>query len=375
MLTASLLKIGFIQLHSDPCVFVRNQNDTQTIMAVYVDDFIIISSTSDENEKVYRGLEGQFKIKRIGEMKRFVGFEVERDRPNRILYLSQRRFAVELVERFGLRDAKPISTPMEVNWKPVDGSPFDKTKYQSGTGGLNYLSGLTRPDLSFPVGFLQRYNANPTSAHWQAVNRVIRYVNSTLDARLRLGGKLDPLILGYSDSSYGDDPTTARSTTGYAYTLGDSSLVSWSSKRQQSVALSTTEAEYMAASASAKEAIWLAGFLFELLMSPNGSKPITVQIYGDNRGSLILSKSSAFHPRSKHINIRHHFVREAVNNGSVRFDYMPTEQLPADAFTKALPRDKLVHHLETLGFEFSSSGSSGSVGIVVPADEVACVRT
>jgi hypothetical protein len=92
----------------------------------------------------------------------------------------------------------------------------------------------------------------------------------------------------------------------------------------------------MAASASAKEAIWLAGFLFELLMSPNGSKPITVQIYGDNRGSLILSKSSAFHPRSKHINIRHHFIREAVNNGSVRFDYMPTEQLPADAFTKAL---------------------------------------
>jgi hypothetical protein len=117
----------------------------------------------------------------------------------------------------------------------------------------------------------------------------------------------------------------------------------------------------MAASASAKEAIWHAGFLFELLMSPNGSKPITVQIYGDNRGSLILSKSSAFHPRSKHINIRHHFIREAVNNGSVRFDYMPTEQLPADAFTKALPRDKLVH-LEALGFEFSSSGSSGSVG-------------
>ena len=107
MLTASLLKIGFIQLHSDPCVFVRNRNDTQTIMAVYVDDFIIISSTSDENEKVYRGLEGQFKIKRIGEMKRFVGFEVERDRPNRILYLSQRRFAMELVERFGLQTPNP----------------------------------------------------------------------------------------------------------------------------------------------------------------------------------------------------------------------------------------------------------------------------
>ena len=364
-LVNGLRSLGYVPVPSDPCLFIRHHDGSFILLAVYVDDIVIAGPSMVEILEFLVELEFVVNIKHVGEVKRYLGYEVERDRPNRLIHLRQRRFSAELVERFGQTDAKPVSTPMVANWKPVDGEPVDSHEYRSGTGGLNYLAGLTRPDLSFSTGMLSRYNANPSSSHRQGLIRGVRYVNSTTDAVLTLGGDTPLNLRGFVDSSYADDPTTARSTLGYAFQFGRG-LVAWSSKRQYSVALSSTEAEYMAATSAAKEALWLSSLITQLAI-PGISDPVPVPIFGDNQGSIVLSKTPTYHPRSKHIAVRYHFIRETVANGLVTYEYIPTDELMADTLTKSLPLDKFHRFARAMGLSFpslhSTLRSSGSVGV------------
>jgi hypothetical protein len=222
-----------------------------------------------------------------------------------------------------------------------------KTRYQSLVGTLMYAMLGTRPDIAFAVSLVSRFASNPDKSHMQAVLRILSYLRGTLDLQLVFQGEIQALR-GFTDSSWADDLETRRSTSGFVFNIG-SGAISWSSKRQPTVALSTCEAEYMAQTVAAKEAIWLRQLLQEL--SPTDESPYATIIYADNQGAIALAKDPKFHARTKHIALRHHFIREKIAGGDIELEYIQTSRQMADGFTKALPKDAFYAFRDALGLE------------------------
>ena len=217
--------------------------------------------------------------------------------------------------KYGLTDCKPKYTPMASLVTGTEGDPLDTERfpYMSLVGSLLYLSCCTRPDISQPVGVLARYMAKPTTALWTAAKGVLRYVVGTKDLGLVFGSSDG--IIGYCDADYASDTESRRSTTGYVFLL-NGGAISWSSKRQQTVAVSTTEAEYMAAAAAVKEALWLR----KLMVDVYDTTP-SIKIFGDNQSAIKLLKNPVSSQRSKHIDVIYHFARERVARREVEFDF------------------------------------------------------
>ena len=189
---------------------------------------------------------------------------------------------------------------------------------------------ITRPDVAFAVSSLAQHTTNPGPEHWDALKRVFLYLRSTIEYCITFGGENNGKLAGYTDASFAEDSATRRSTGTYIFTL-NRGPISWTSKRQLTVALSTTEAEYMAMCQAAREAIWLRQLLTEL-----GLHQESVQVYADNKGAIALGKNPEFHKRSKHIDVQYHYVREQVQSGRISTPYLPTNQMVADGLTKAV---------------------------------------
>ena len=278
----------------------------------------------------------------------YLGMKITRDRPNRVIRLSQSGYVEQVLKDHGMWEIKPVSTPMETtsrSEKAADNyqAPAElRQKYQSAVGSLMYAMLDTRPDIAFAVSVVSRYGSNPTSTHWTAVKRIFRYLRGTVTMELTYQGNLCSLT-GYTDSDWAGDHDTRRSTSGYVFNIG-SGAISWSSKRQPTVALSTCEAEYIGQTQAVKEAIWLQGLLQQLALpnddrNPNAT-PHTVVIYGDNQGAIALAKNPQNHGRCKHMEIQQKFVREKITDQTIDLVYTPTDQMVADGLTKALCRDK-----------------------------------
>lgn len=251
-----------------------------------------------------------------------------------------------------MADCNPCLTPMETTLPepaPPDHTPAEdlKASYAKAIGSLMYLMLGTRPDIAFSVSYLSRHMARPTEHHMRAVKRVFRYLKGSMHLELAYRGDLRPLH-GYSDADYGGDLQTRRSTSGYVFLIG-SAPISWLSKRQTVVALSTCEAELMAQTLAAKEATWLRRLLAEL-GTQQGHIAATV-IYGDNQGAIALSKDPQSHSKAKHINIQEFFIREAQQAGTVEMQFVPTKEQLADGLTKALPRPAFLAFRDSLGLE------------------------
>lgn len=250
----------------------------------------------------------------------------------------------ELLQTFGLKDCKPASLPMMTSTRlQKTGEPLDTTvySYSSLVGSLLYLSISTRPDITQAVGALARYLSCPTVGHWNAAITVARYLSGTSDYGLWFGSAptsapADTLTLhAYCDADYAGACDDRRSTTGYLFTLYGGAIT-WCSKRQPTVAASTTEAEYMSAAAVTKEALWL-----RTLCADMGFGSPCIEVFCDNQAALHLIKNTATSQRSKHIQVHHHFLRERVARGEVTFTYVPTADMLADILTKPLPTSKL----------------------------------
>ena len=221
---------------------------------------------------------------------------------------------------------------------------LDTTSYSYAevVGSLLYLSVCTRPDIAQAVGAQARHVSKPTMRHWLALKGVLRYLAGTQDYGLVFTGSKSSLEV-YCDADYAGDPDTRRSTTGYVFIMYGG-VVSWSSRLQPSVALSTAEAEYMAAATATKEALWL-----RILLKDQECQDETVNIKCDNQGAIQLGKNPIASQRSKHIDVRYHFVREHVQSGDVIFKYCATQEMVADILTKPLPRAKFVFCREKMG--------------------------
>lgn len=344
-------ELGLHPIEADESVFMDAKEGT--IVALYVDDVLITGRNKSAIKRIKDGLNAKFHMSDLGPCAYYLGMTIKRDRRAGIIRLGQKAYITRFLNHFNCWNLNPASTPLETSRKlqPAEEGYVAPRKlredYQSAVGSLMYAMLGTRPDIAYAVSLVSRYSANPTPAHWNAVVRIFRYLRGTVHYELVYKGSLEDLT-GYTDSDWAGD-STRRSTSGYLFNMG-SGAISWSSKRQATVALSTCEAEYIGQTQATKEAIWLKKLLNQLLR-PNDSDPKATVIFGDNQGAIALAKNAQFHARTKHIDIAHHFVREKVNDGTVDIRYVPTDKQLADGLTKALCLDKFVAFRDALGVE------------------------
>ena len=332
-LHAYLVSQGFQRLDTDNGLYIRKNGEKMIILAVYVDDLLIFGNDKPEIKLFKERIAKEFKVKDLGPVKFIVGMEVQRDRKARTIKVVQCQYAKDLLERFHMDRATPSDTPEESSKiLTKDGfkdhpksKPLTTEPYLELVGALIYLMVCTRPDLAHSVGVLSRYMSDPKRDHWNAAKRVLRYIKNTTDVGIVFGGQQKLRLEGYSDSSFANDIDDRKSTAGYGFMLNNG-IISWSSKKQPTVAQSTTEAEYMGLSTASAEAVWLNNLLVELgFRTPN--EP--VKLYGDNQGSLMLSTNPKYHNRTKHIDIIYHHIRELIERKKIDLEYMPTKMMLA----------------------------------------------
>lgn len=349
-----LKKLGFEACTSDMCIYVRCEPDgTCFFIALYVDDLLLACRDRHMLDSVKAAINSEFKITDMGPVGYFLGFEIVRDRARRTLKLHQAAYTESILEKASMLDSKPLSTPANAaisltnDMSPKCSADIDymsKVPYRSLVGGLLYLVCGSRPDIAGAVSQVCRFVQNPGRQHWDAVKHILRYLQGTKTAGITLGGS-QTALRGYVDSDWASDPITRRSRTGYIFYLHDGPI-SWMSKLQSTVALSSTEAEYMALSTGSQEAVWLRSLLRDMkIISPS---PDPVIIYGDNQGSLKLAKNPHNHSRTKHIDVRHHFVRDLIEDKVINVIFCPTEQNTADLLTKALPPPLFDSHVRNM---------------------------
>jgi hypothetical protein len=357
-----LQQLNFKRLHSDNSIYVLQQKDSITILAVYVDDLILASNNREALNHTKSKLKESFEMTDLGKLSWFLGMEINVNNNNNTVTLNQKSYIENILKRYGMSDCKPVSTPMETNnqlQQDPDGQEFeDPQMYRQAVGSLMYAMVASRPDIAFAVGAVSKFNNSPQTAHWNAVKRIFRYLQGTRNYQL-VYRKLDEPLQGFCDADWANDKVDRRSTTGYTFCLANAAIT-WKSQKQPTVALSSTEAEYMAASHATREAIWLRRFLDEL----GFQQTAPTLIYSDNQGCIAMSKNPVHHQRTKHIDIQHHFVRDEVNNNTVTFKYLPTNEMPADVFTKAISKDAHERHCKKLGLSKDENTSpSGSINI------------
>jgi hypothetical protein len=353
-LTTYLESLGFKPLTSDNCIFFDSKGN---YIAIFVDDLLIIGPSLADINDIKAKLNERFHMTDLGPCKYYLGMEVTRDRPNRTLKLSQRGYIEKVLREFGMWDcSQKNDTPIDAHNKlrRADAA-FEPTReeikwYQKAVGSLMYAMLGTRPDIAFAVSVVSRYAARPTQQHRSAVQRIFRYLRKTVNYVLVFRGELAALA-GYTDSDWAGDLDTRRSTSGYLFSVG-SAVVSWSSKLQSTVALSTCEAEYIGQSNAAKEAIWLRRLLDEI-RPEDMDKPKATIIFCDNQGAIALAKNPQFHSRMKHVEIQHNFVREKVSDGAIQLEYVNTESQVADGLTKALDKGRFERFRKAIGLELA----------------------
>jgi hypothetical protein len=307
------------------------------------------------------GVKWVFKTKRDidGTAKYCVGFHVTRDRIKGELFLDQEKHIRELLDRYNMANCNSVSTPTDPNQKLCrDMAPktsdemeeMSNVPYQEAVGSLLYIAQGTRPDIAYAVNTVSKFNQNPGKPHWNAVKRIMRYLKGTIKAKLLYSKDGNQEIVGYCDADWASDSDDRRSVTGYCF-IKQNGPISWSSKRQKTVALSTTEAEYMSLSTACQEALWLRQFQQDLLVDGNSNINSTL-IRCDNRSAIDLSYASGYHARTKHIDIRHHFHRQHIADGHIEVQHIDTDNMTADILTKPLFKPKHYKFSKLMGLKF-----------------------
>ncbi|NBX97749.1 hypothetical protein EBQ81_02685, partial [bacterium] len=347
-LNDELKKQGFSRCEADHSVYFKRDNKGLVFLLVYVDDIIIVADSTAAMGACKEALSMTFTMTDLGETNHFLGMEVHRDRDAGLIFLNQRSYINSMLERYGMGDCAPVRIPLSVGAKLPPTTTEEKSfhhEYQSMVGSLMYLMVATRPDLAYAVGAVSQFAAGPSEEHLDAVKRILRYVRGTTHYQLTLGGDAATLQLeAWSDADWAANNIDRKSISGYCFKLGVGA-VSWKSKKQTSVALSSTEAEYMALTQATKEAIWIRFLLTELGVFNDAA----IRIKVDNQSCVALARNPEFHARTKHIDIQYHFIREKVEDNSVHLEFCPTDQMVADVFTKALPREKHVWCTNEMG--------------------------
>ena len=354
LLHSVLSKMGFKCILSDYGLYIFHREDVHIFMPVFVDDITLACKDGDKINSIIQELASHFKLRDLGPTTQLLGMEIHRDCPNRTLSLSQSQFITNLLEENGLHDSKPVSTPLNPGCRlstsmcpqnDAEVSEMRQHPYISVVGSLMYLALTTRPDIAYAAGVLARFNSNPGPAHWNAAKHVLRYLKGTIGYKLIYKPSLEPEpFITYSDADHGGNPDNGKSTGGYVVKIG-SGAVSWSSKLQPLVALSTTEAEHISAVEAGKEILWMRQLMGELGYEMPGPSLLRM----DNQSAIAVNRNPEHHGKMKHLSLRLFWLRDAVQDGLIAPTFVKTQDMAADIFTKALDRNKVRNCVNMLG--------------------------
>ena len=336
--------LGWKATVSDPCLFIKHaRSGRPMLLFVFVDDMQGFYEKADTDDwlETKRGLHERFETKDLGDSKWMLGMRITRDRAAGTIKLDQELYVTKALERYQLDECRVARTPAEVNHGAQEddadgaGKPAHIPTYQEKIGVLLYAAISTRLDIAHAVSVLARHVQAPLERHMNAVNRIFRYLAGTRDVGLVFGGRVAPTesvsLSAFSDADWAQNKAHRKSTTGWiARVNGDP--VSWQSKKQASVSLSTCESELYAECAAAQELRWLAGLMRELGMKLKH----TPLLYGDNQSAIAAAKNGVRTERMKHIDIKFHFITDLIERGKLHMDWISTHEQQADILTKAL---------------------------------------
>ncbi|KAJ9566522.1 hypothetical protein OSB04_002488 [Centaurea solstitialis] len=359
-------EFGFTKSEFEPCVYTKFSGSIVTFLVLYVDDILLIGNDVPTLQSVKSWSSKCFQMKDLGEAAYILGIKIYRNRSKRLIGLSQSTYIDKILKKFRMDESKKGFIPMQhgivlsKTQCPVCSQDQDKLKslpYASAIGSIIYAMLCTRPDVAYSVSVTSRYQQNPGEPHWVAVKNILKYLRRTKKMFLVFGGSEDEIsVTGYSDASFQTDRDDFRSQSGYVFTL-NGGAISWKSSKQDTIADSTTEAEYIAASDAAKEAVWLRNFLSDLRVIASISRPI--DIFCDNSGAVAQAKEPREHHKSRHVLRKYHLIREIIGRGDVRICKIPTEENVADPLTKPLARVKHEAHASSIGMQYLDANGSG----------------
>ena len=395
-----LKSMGFRQSTNDPCLYIKENKEGIIRLNLHVDDCCATYNNEEMYQHFFDELKDEYKLSTAADNNMFLGMLIDRTKDGGI-QVHQRHYLDTVLAVHNCDEWKPVVNPsrkisLSKEHAPKTDEERERMKnvpYRQIVGSLMYLANCTRPDISQALGVCARFSADPGEQHWAALKWILRYLVGTRDLCIRFGRKVPDMpfspLHGNVDGSFGDDVDTRRSTTGYNFISYGGPIV-WRSQRQKSVALSTCEAEYMAANEAGKEAIWLRRLYTEDFGYKDlsivtygdlserefeGAKPLT--IFEDNTGCIALSRNPVQHKRSKHISIRYHWIRERVQSGELKLSKIDTKLNTADIFTKSTDnktfvflRDKLMAERETVPVKTVSTAARLDGGRIKVKEQV-----
>ena len=340
-----ILSMNFVRCNDDKCIYVKRFDNNDIIyIGLYVDDIIVCGNKIAIVNDVKKRIGSKFKCKDLGEIKKYLGITITRNRKNRIITLSMKDYIDKMLDQFGMSKCNIRSTPVEYKsvpnksmcpTTPDDIAYMNNIPYSNAVGELMYLSVTTRPDISYAVSLYSRYMQNPGRMHWEGVKNIFRYLRGTSHIGITYGG-YDAFhspdknrLVAYSDSDWAGCPDSRKSLSGYLIML-NGGPVQWKSKVQSIVAHSSTEAEYIAVSVVCNEIVWIKRVLDFL-----GYSQHTTSIHVDNRSAICLAESEKDDRRTRHIDVKYHLIKGLVNSKQIVLHHISGTDNPADMFTKS----------------------------------------
>ncbi|WJX88387.1 hypothetical protein P8452_70484 [Trifolium repens] len=343
-----LLENGFQKGQIDNTLFRKTSKKDILIIQIYVDDIIFGSTNASLCKNFSKLMQDEFEMSMMGELKFFLGIQINQGKDG--TYIHQSKYTKELLKKFNLDDCKIMSTPMHPTSslsKEEIGSKVDQKLYRGMIGSLLYLT-ASRPDILYSVCLCARFQSDPREPHLTAVKRIFRYLKGTTNLGLLYKKSLDSKLVGFCDADYAGDKIERKSTNGNCQFIGEN-LISWASKRQTTIALSTAEAEYISAAKCCTQLLWMKYQLEDYNIAENG-----IPLYCDNTAAIHLSKNPILHSRAKHIEIKHHFIRDHVQKGTIDIQFIDTDHQWADIFTKPLAIERFDFIKKNLNMHYIS---------------------
>ncbi|KAK9077208.1 hypothetical protein SSX86_005544 [Deinandra increscens subsp. villosa] len=340
------LKQGFKQSQYESTLFIKNSWNKVIMVSLYVDDLIYTGNDAQACQAFKEAMQKEFEMTDLGKMKYYLGVEVQQQ--NGSISICQKKYAKEVLDRFGLWEGNHVKNPIVQGTKVTregDSPKVNDSEYKCMVGSLMYLT-VTRPDLMYGVGLISRYMSDPREEHMALAKRILRYVKGTWNYGLKYTKQEPWKLMVYTDSDYAGDEEDRKCTSGYAFLLSGSAIC-WSSRKQETVTLSSTEAEYVACTNCACHCIWLKGIMAEIC----GREMGTLSIWCDNNSSIKMSKNPICNRKTKHIDVRKHYIRELVAKGVVKVEFCPSEEQVADVMTKPVKLETFEKMRNKLGVQ------------------------
>lgn len=338
-----LQNIGFIPSQADPCVYVLRKGKEKVILAAYVDDLLLAYSTDSILKSVQEMLKSKFEMKDLGKPQQLIGFEIQENKDS--VQINQAKYIDKVLEKFNMVHCKPVVTPIEPNLKLELKEPCSDLPYQNLIGSLMFIAVATRPDIMYAVSYLSQFNKSHGEEHFRCAKRVLRYLKGTKTYAI-VYKKTGKDMFGMADADWASCTLNRKSYTGYCFKFGNSP-VSWESQKQKTTAMSTAEAEYLALTEAAKQAIHLKALLNHIA----NNEQQEMLLYSDSQAALAICKNDVRSRKTRHMDLRVHFLKECAEIHHIKMEYMETGAMEADLLTKGLPGPRLKKLVQGLGLQ------------------------